>query len=148
VASCPAIAIRAREKTKAGRATLLAKWTRGVLQSITSDMVIEAAGRGDALALEVIREAASYLGIAIANVIDLFNPSLVIVGGEPLELGDLYLDPLNEEIQRRAFSIPLSAAKVMPTSLGYSAAAIGAATLIIDQYFTLAHTFTSQETVG
>jgi N-acetylglucosamine repressor len=147
VASCRAIAVRAREKTKACRATLLAKWTKGVLQSITSDMVIEAAVQGDALAVEVVREAASYLGIAVANVINLFNPSLVIVGGELLELGDLYLDPLNEAVQRRAFSIPLSAAKIVPSSLGHSAAAIGAATLIIDQSFTLAHAFTGEEAI-
>jgi glucokinase-like ROK family protein len=145
LASCPAIAVRAREKTKEGRETLLADWARGVLQSITSDMVIEAARKGDPLAIEVIQEAASYLGIAIANVINLFNTSMVIIGGELLELGDLFLEPISEVVQRRAFSIPLSTVEVVPSSLGHNAAAIGAATLIIDHSFTLAHPFSERD---
>lgn len=137
--SSSAIAVRAREKAKEHPESLLVEWSKGVLQSITSRTVIEAAGRGDPLAVEVIREAGNYLGIAIANVINLFNPSLVIIGGEMLELGDLFLDPVRESVQRRSFSIPLSAVEVVPSSLGHYAAAVGAAALVIDRFFTLAN---------
>lgn len=138
LASSPAIAVRAREKAREDRETLLVEWTKGALQSITTRMVIEAAGKGDSLAIEVIQEAAHYLGIAIANVINMFNPSLVIIGGDMLELGDMFLDPVREVVQRRSFSIPLAAVEVVPSSLGYRAVAIGAAALVIDQFFTLA----------
>jgi glucokinase-like ROK family protein len=137
--SLPAIAVRAREKAKEGRETLLVEQAKGVFQSITGHMVIEAAGKGDSLAIEVIQEAARYLGIAIANLINLFNPSMVIIGGEVSELDDLFLDPVRETIQRRAFSIPQAAVEVVPSSLGSRAAAIGAATLVIDQFFALAN---------
>jgi glucokinase-like ROK family protein len=139
LASSPAIAVRAREKAKEGQETLLTDWTNGVLQSVTSHLVIKAANEGDALAIEVIQEAAGYLGIAIANAINLYNPSMVIVGGEMLELGDLFVDPLRDVIRRRSFSIPLAAVEIVPSSLGYRAAAIGAATLVIDEFFTLAN---------
>jgi glucokinase-like ROK family protein len=138
LASSPAIVVRAIEKAKADRETLLVEWTKGALQAITSRMVIEAACQGDPLAVAVIQEAGYYLGIAIANVINLFNPSMVIVGGEMLEPGTLFLDAVREAVQRRSFSIPLAAVEVVPSSLGYRAAAIGAATLVIDRFFTLA----------
>ncbi len=141
VSSTAAIAVRAREKARECNESLLLEWSKGALQSINSDTVIKAAGQGDSLAIEVVQEAACYLGIAIANIISLFNPSLVIIGGEMLKLGDLFLDPVRGEVQRRSFSIPLAAVEVVPSSLRYRAAAIGAATLVIDRFFAAAHPF-------
>jgi predicted NBD/HSP70 family sugar kinase len=141
VASTAAIAVRAREKVRECSESLLLEWSKDTLQSITSSMVIKAADQGDPLAIEVVQEAACYLGIAIANTINLFNPSLVIIGGEMLKLGDLFLDPVREQVHRRAFSIPLAAVEVVPSSLRYQAAAIGAATLVIDRFFAAVHPF-------
>ncbi len=141
LASNAAIAVRAREMAKAGRETLLVERSKGVLQSITSTMVFEAAAQGDALAVEIVREAAYYLGIAIANAINLYNPSMIVVGGDIVELGDLFWTPLRESVRRRSFSISMAAVEVVPGFLGYRAAAIGAATLVIDRFFTLANPF-------
>lgn len=144
LASCSAIAVRAREWAKEKPETLLTDWTHGVLQSITGAMVIKAASQGDPLAIAVIQEAASYLGIAVANVINLFNPAIVIVGGELMELGDTYLDSVREVVQRRTLPVPLAAVEIVPSSLGDQAAAIGAATLVIDQFFALPNPFASE----
>jgi predicted NBD/HSP70 family sugar kinase len=101
--------------------------------------VIDAAGLGDKLAIEVVQEGACYLGIGIANIVNLFNPSMIIIGSELLELGDIFLDPIRETVQRRSFSIPMSTVKIVPSSLGPLAAAIGAASLVIDRFFTQAN---------
>jgi glucokinase-like ROK family protein len=139
LASRPAIAIRAKEKIKKeGRQTLLTDWTKQNPELITGRMVLDAAAEGDALAIEVVQEAGRYLGIALANVINLFNPSLVVIGGEVAELGDLFLNPIREVVRSRTFSIPLACVQVVPSTLGYGAAAIGAATLVIDRFFTSA----------
>lgn len=100
-------------------------------------MVMESAIQGDSLAIEVVQEAARYLGIAIANAIKLFNPGVVIIGGEMLELGDLYLNPIRETIHRRTTTIPTlhASVEILPGSLGDRAAAIGAACLTIDKFF-------------
>ena len=135
LASSNAIVIRTREKIKQGQETILNEWVKGSLQSITHRMVIEAALRGDSLALGVIEEAANYIGIALANLIDMFNPALIIVGGDFLELGDLFFKPLRKTIQSRSFSISVEGVEVVPCSLGYQASAIGAASLIIDNFF-------------
>jgi glucokinase-like ROK family protein len=136
VSSLPAIGIRAIEEMKRGRASLLGDLVRGALDSITGEMVLDAAAKRDPLAIEIVQEAARYLGIAVANVIDLLNPAVVILGGVVIEVGELFLDPIREEIQRRAFSIPLAAVQVVPSSLGFRAAAIGAATLVTDRFFS------------
>jgi glucokinase-like ROK family protein len=141
VASCPAIATRARERIKQGGTSILSQYTEGLLESITAKMVFTAADAGDSLAREVISEAAGYIGIAIANVVNLFNPALVIVGGEVLENSNLFLEPILAEVRRRALSMPLSVVEVVPSSLGYLAASIGASTLIIDRFFALPDPF-------
>jgi glucokinase-like ROK family protein len=140
VASSSAAVIRAREQAKEGRRTLLLDWNAGMLESVTIQQVIQAALQGDALAAEVIREAAHYLGLGIADIVNLFNPSLVIIGGEMLEAGELYLEAVREETRRRSLSIPQLVVKVVPTSLGYRGPSIGAATLVIDRFFALSGT--------
>jgi N-acetylglucosamine repressor len=134
-ASSAAIVIRVREKIKQGYQTILNDWVKGALQSITSHMVIEAALKGDSLALEIIEEAVNYLGIAIANLINTLNPALIIVGGDFLKLGDVFFGPLQKSIQKRSFSMSVRGVEVLPSSLGYQASAIGAASLIIDSFF-------------
>ncbi len=136
VSSLPAIGIRAIEMMKQGRSSLLGDLAKGVLESITGEMVLEGAAKGDPLSVQVVQEAAHYLGIAVANVIDVVNPARVILGGAVLDVGDLFLDSIREEIQRRAFSIPLAAVDVVPSSLGFRAAAIGAAALVTDRFFS------------
>jgi predicted NBD/HSP70 family sugar kinase len=99
----------------------------------------DAALAGDGLAIEVIQGAADYLGTALATVINLFNPALVVLDGELLVLGSLILEPIRKAVNRHAFSIPLTAAQVVPSALGHRAAAIGASTLVIDRFFTSAN---------
>jgi glucokinase-like ROK family protein len=134
VASCPAIVIRAREEAKKGKQSLLVQWSGGALESVTIQQVIQATLERDALAIEVITEAAHYLGLGIACVLNLFNPSLVIIGGEILEMGELYVEAVREETRRRSLSMP-QAVKVVPSSLGYRGPSIGAATLVLDRFF-------------
>jgi N-acetylglucosamine repressor len=136
-ASTTAIATRAKELMRRGRPSILFEWTKGGLESITGRMVLNAAGKGDPLALEVVQEAARYVGIAIATAVNLFNPSMVVIGGEVLELGELFLEPIRDVVRYRSFSISLAGVKIVSSSLGHRAAAIGAATLAINRFFSL-----------
>jgi glucokinase-like ROK family protein len=135
VASLPAIEIRARELIKRGRSSSLLDVTRGIAEGITATMVFEAAEQGDSLAGEVVGEAACCLGIAVANLLNLFNPSMVLLGGEMFERGDLFLRQVLEAVHQRALSGVLSAVTIARASLGSRAAAIGATTLVIDRFF-------------
>lgn len=87
-----------------------------------------AARQGDKLAQELWNEAGYYLGIAVAGVINLLNPELVVLAGGVSQAGKLLLVPVMAEIKKRAFETPARAAKVIlsssPTDLGLIGAAL------------------------
>ncbi|MGH7590708.1 MAG: ROK family protein, partial [Gemmatimonadales bacterium] len=80
-ASGPAIAARAVEVLEAGAESKLPEMVGGDFAKITAETVYDAAYAGDELALEVVRDTAVYLGAAIANFINIFNPEVVVVCG-------------------------------------------------------------------
>lgn len=123
----PALVERAR--------ALLAEYPGGMLEdgelSIT---VIEAAAlAGDPLALRVTHDAAEYLGIAIAGMLNLMNPSVVIVGGGITGLGDRFLEPVRETVRLRTRVFSTAAASVVMSALGPQSVAVGAATLVLKE---------------
>ncbi len=97
-------------------------------QQPSFDDVVAAARRGDERAREAIRRAAAYMGIAIANLTIFITPGRVVVGGGVAEAGELLLDPLRAEVERRAGRVaPLHAIEIVPATLGADAGAVGAA---------------------
>jgi predicted NBD/HSP70 family sugar kinase len=139
LASTSAIVMRAKERIGEGECSLLADWSNHDLERITGKMVADAATAGDSLATSVIQEAGGYLGIALANVINLLNPALIVVDGDLLVLGDVFLTPVRQAVERRAFTIPASAVDIVPSALQHQAAAIGAASVVIDRSFAAGH---------
>jgi predicted NBD/HSP70 family sugar kinase len=93
----------------------------------------DAALEGDALALQVAREAAEHLGVAVAGLINLLNPQLVIVGGGLARLGDLLLAPLRETVRTRTLANSLEGSRIVTSELGARAIAVGAATLLLQR---------------
>ena len=79
-----------------------------------------------------MRDAAEYLGIAVAGVLNLINPGAVILGGGIARLGERLLVPLRETVMRRTFVSSVAASEIMTSALGPRAIAIGAATLVLD----------------
>lgn len=98
----------------------------------TMEEVEDAALAGDPLGLQVVQEAAGHLGIAIAGLLNLMNPKLVIISGGLARLGDLLLDPLRDVILNRTLVSSRIAANVTTSELGPRSIAIGAATLVLD----------------
>lgn len=68
---------------------------------VTGAVVGEAAQRGDALALEVVRDAAQYLGLGIVNLLHLFSPQAIVIGGSVTKLGELLFAPVRQTIEAR-----------------------------------------------
>jgi len=97
--------------------------------TITS--IEDAALAGDPLALRVATEAAEHLGIALAGMINLMNPAIVILGGGLARLGELILKPLRETVERRTLVSSIAAAEIRTSELGSRAVAVGAATLVL-----------------
>jgi len=131
LASGPAIANRARAQLRGGPDSLLLKLAEGHPERIMAETVFAAAEQGDEVARHVVDDTAIYLGIAIANLVNLFNPALIVLGGPVGQNGQVLLEPLRAEVQRRAMAYPLSAARIVNSTLGPDAGAIGAAVLVL-----------------
>jgi glucokinase-like ROK family protein len=133
-----AIIRRARAKARRVDGTLLSQMTDGLLGQITLGVLRDAAERGDAAALETLAEAGAYLGLAIANVVNLVNPQLVVLGGPIAALGDPIVEPIRREVRRRALWDSLVELAIVPSSLGDEAGAIGAAALFLESLGSMA----------
>jgi glucokinase-like ROK family protein len=129
----PAIADRARVRLRENGDTALASMAGNHPERVTAKMVFTAASQGDYLGLEVVRETARYLGIAIATLVNLFNPQRIILGGPVGQMSGVMLPMLLEEVRKRALSYPLSVAQIVPSALGADANAVGAAALVLRQ---------------
>ncbi|UCH12133.1 MAG: ROK family protein [Candidatus Omnitrophota bacterium] len=107
----------------------------GNIDDINIDMVIEAAKAEDKIALELLENAGQHLGMRIAYLINLFNPEVVIIGGGVERAGELFLGPIRRAVRGLAFEEPANAVKIIPSRLGDSAVALGAAALVLREIF-------------
>jgi predicted NBD/HSP70 family sugar kinase len=136
----PALVERARELRGRFPQSALAQ------REPTIEAIEDAALAGDPLALQVVRETAEHLGIAIAGMLNLMNPRLVIVGGGLARLGDQLLGPLRECVRHRTLVSSLAAADVTTSALGPRSIAVGAATLVLDAALDDARLFPARST--
>lgn len=131
-ASGPNIALRAVEAIEAGAETRLPDLVGGRLDRITAQTVYEAARAGDELALEVVNDTARFLGAGIANLLNVFNPEVVVVCGGVTLAGDHLFIPLRRETARRAFKPAVAACRIVPGELVGTAGVYGAAKAYLD----------------
>jgi glucokinase len=125
-ASGPAIALRAVEGIQAGTETMLPELVHGRLDEITAATVYEGAVLGDPYANEVMKETAKFLGTGIANLVNLFNPQMVVVSGGVTRAGDHLFGALRAEVRRRAFKSAADACQIVPAKLMGTAGVVGA----------------------
>ena len=126
-ASGPAIAARAVEGLMTGEESLLPSLVDGDVSRITAETVYEGIVAGDAYAKEVMRDTAKFLGSGIANLINILNPEIVVISGGVTRAGDQLLEPLRNEVRRRAFRPAFENCRSVTSELGNTAGGIGAA---------------------
>jgi len=100
---------------------------------ITARSVYDAGKQGDELGTEVFRRMAFYLGIALSSLINILNPEVVVIGGGVADSWDLFIGPLRDEIDKRAYSEPAKRAKLVPAALSDDAGIIGAAQIAFNE---------------
>jgi predicted NBD/HSP70 family sugar kinase len=97
--------------------------------------VIEAANREDTLSIELIEQAGSLLGKQIANLINIFNPEAVIIGGTLASAGDFFIQPIKLAVQRYTLKLMSKNMVIKASDLGEKAGVRGACLLARDDYF-------------
>lgn len=125
-ASGPAIAERARELLSGDEASVLTQMVGGNLDLITAQTVYEAAKHDDAVALEVVKDTARFLAVGVANLLNVFNPDVVVIAGGVTYAGEALFEPLRAEVRRRAFRPAVDACRIVPGALPGTAGVVGA----------------------
>ena len=120
-----AFARKAKEAIEAGRATSLAS----IKDRIYGKAVTDAAVAGDEVALEIVTTSSRLLGLAVANIINGFNPDHVVLGGGLIAAADLLMPRIMAGVKEQALVGALAACDVRPSTLGNSAGLLGAAGL-------------------
>ena len=116
------------EKLSEGRSsTLSEKYNKG--EKIHIEDIIEAANEEDVLAIEVIEEIGFTLGKAVAGLINLFNPELIVIGGNVAQTKEYLLLPLKSAIQKHSLNIINSDTSIKLSKLGAKAGTIGSCML-------------------
>ena len=124
-ASGPSIADRAREAVGSDDEAFLVLMVGGDANKITAATVYEAAKLGDDVALDVVRETSRFLGAGIANLLNIFNPDVVVIAGGVTQAGETLFGPLRREVRKRAFKPAVEACQIVPGTL-VAAGVVGA----------------------
>ena len=121
---------------------LIKQGTNSVLKELKADInqltiedISEAAKLEDELAISIIKEAARYIGIAITNLINILNPTSIVVVGEIFENTFYAIETLNEIVKNRGMKLSSENVRIIKSMLGRDAAVVGASTLVIQEIF-------------
>jgi glucokinase len=120
-ANAASIVRRARDLIADGGASVLP-----ATGPLTAREVFEAATRGDRVALEALAMTGRALGRGLANLVHLFNPEVIAVGGGVAGAGELILAPAREAMREMLMDEVLAEVRIVPAALGNSASLVGA----------------------
>jgi glucokinase len=125
-AAGPGIANVARKRLQAGETSTLSQYDTS---EITAHEVAVTARKRDRMSLDIFRKAGRVLGFGVANMVSLFDPEIVIIGGGMAGAADLYLDSLREAMLERAQPLAAREVKLSVSKLGDGANLLGCARL-------------------
>ena len=129
LASGPAIARLARESMVYGREKRVLALAGGRSGDITAAHVVEAANAGDAFARQILEEAGTYMGLGIANVIQMLNPERIALGTIAVHAGDHILNPIRAAVAEYAWKRSADVCQILPAALGDEAQDLAAIAL-------------------
>ena len=130
VASAPNIVRRAIDRLHRDNTSSLSRLATNKEFSATD--IVHEAKDGDDFSMMMIERTGKYIGAAVASVINLLNLERIVLGGAVMEAGDLILDPVIREAERRAFQPCFEATQIVAAALGTDAVSLGAAMLARD----------------
>ena len=103
---------------------------------VSATDVARAASFGDPVSVALLQSAGRRVGLMLASVVNLFNPSLVVVGGGVAQSGDQLLAAIRETVYRRSLPLATRELIIHRSSLGALAGVIGASSMVVEQLFS------------
>lgn len=127
LAAGPAIARAMQQRLRDGEASTLAQLD---IRKITAHDVAAAARRGDGLAVDVFNRAGRFLGFAVANLVSLLDPEVIVLGGGMASVADLYFTALKRAMFERAQPLAAKKVKIVVSKLAETVNLLGCARLV------------------
>lgn len=132
IASGPNLVRRTKDRLFQDRSSSLSSLALPGQGELTPQRIAMEALNGDDFALMMLERTGKWVGIAIANVVNLLNLDMVILAGSVMVAGDLLLQPIIKEVQGRALEAPRNHCRIVTSVLGGQAGLIGGAMLARD----------------
>ncbi len=136
MASAAALANKARKAVlEGGTSQVLAM--AGNPESITGAHVLEASRRGDRMCSSLVEDMGNYLGLGVANLVNLFNPSTIVLGGLLGLAGDPLLEQITRIVRRQSLPHATENLQFRFGKLGLQAGVLGAGLLVLEKVFEI-----------
>lgn len=114
-------------RLKSGDRSRVLEIAGGDMLAITVSQIFDAARAGDGVSISVVRDTARYVGMAVANLVAVVDPQVVVLGGLLADAADLLLEPTRAEAGRRMTAAAAARIRITAAALGSDAGALGAA---------------------
>jgi glucokinase len=132
LASGTALARDAQASIDAGAAPSLACLRDQAGGEMSAALVYQAACAGDAVAQSLIANTARWLGVGLVNLVNIFNPDMIVIGGGLSNMGDMLLGPARRVVRTRARALAAGHTKIVRAELGDTGPVLGAVTLALE----------------
>jgi predicted NBD/HSP70 family sugar kinase len=137
LAGAPALAARARRALAEGAPSRVLELAGGDPGKITGFLVMEAARNGDKMCGAILEETGRWLALGIANAVNLFNPSLVVLDGRLKAAGQRFLEQVTQIVKWQALSLSTHGLELRFGELGPEAGVLGVALMVIQGLFEI-----------
>ncbi|MFO7963411.1 MAG: ROK family protein [Desulfobacterales bacterium] len=126
LASGTALEREARRRIREGTRTTIPRYVVNH-DEIDAKSIYQAALEGDGLAMELIETTGYYFGVGLANLLNMFNPEMIVIGGGLSNMGDMLLDPAIKTAKARSYAVAFASVRFAPAKLGKNSGVLGAA---------------------
>jgi len=133
LASGTALAREAKHRIKEGARTSILEYAKNDVEKVTAQVIYSAAEQGDSLSKELIARTGYYVGVGLANLINIFNPELIVIGGGLSNIGDMLLGPALKTAGERAYKEAFQAVRFASAGLGRNSGVLGAAAFALQE---------------
>ena len=133
LASGTSLCREARKRIVGGVRTSILEYAEGDIEKVTPQAIHGAAQQGDKVAKELIARTGYYVGVGLANLVNIFNPELIVIGGGLSNIGDMLLKPAFKVAGERAFKEAFQAVRFASAGLGPNSGVLGAAAFALQE---------------
>lgn len=128
----PALARQAKERIQAGDTSILVDMSDNDLDKIDGKMLNDAVKAGDTLAIEIAKRGGRIVGFGLANLLHIFNPEVVVIGGGVSYIGDLWFDEVRKAVQANTIDDDYwKDTPIIPSKISEDVSILGSATLVL-----------------